>query len=160
MERELFTLAVQQYQNMVFRIALQYFADPDDADDAVQEVFLRLFQRKTGFDSEEHMKHWLMRVTVNHCKDILKSPWRRRRVEIESAEDLPVFDKPEQMALFQEVMSLSEKYRTVLYLFYYEELTVKEIASVLKLRQSAVTTRLSRARALLKKRLGEAWNNE
>lgn len=160
MERELFTLAVQQYQNMVFRIALHYFADPYDADDAVQEVFLRLFQRKTGFDSEEHMKHWLMRVTVNHCKDILKSPWRKRRVEMDSAEDLPVFDKPEQMALFQEVMSLSEKYRTVLYLFYYEELTVKEIASVLKLRQSAVTTRLSRARALLKKRLGEAWNNE
>ena len=160
MEQEMFTLAVQQYQDMVFRIALHYFADPDDADDAVQEVFLRLFQRKTGFDSEEHMKHWLMRVTVNHCKDILKSPWRKRRVGMESAENLPVFDKPEQMVLFQEVMSLSEKYRTVLYLFYYEELTVKEIASVLKLRQSAVTTRLSRARALLKKRLGEAWNNE
>ena len=114
MERETFTLAVQQYQNMVFRIALHYFGDPDDADDTVQEVFLRLFQRKTGFDGEDHMKHWLMRVTVNQCKDVLKSPWRKRRVAMENAEWLPVFDTPEQTALFHEVMALPEKYRTVL----------------------------------------------
>lgn len=160
MEREKFTLAVQRYQNMVFRIALHYFADPDDADDVVQEVFLRLFQREVDFDCEEHMRHWLMRVTVNHCKDILKSPWRKRRVGIENAERVPVFDRPEQAALFQEVMALPEKYRTVLYLFYYEDLPVKEIASVMNLRQSAVTTRLSRAREQLKKRLGEAWSDE
>lgn len=160
MEREPFTLAVQQYQNMVFRIALHYFGNSDDADDTVQEVFLRLFQRETGFDSDEHLKHWLMRVTVNQCKDILKSPWRKRCVAMETAVQLPVFDSPEQMALFQEVMALPEKYRTVLNLYYYEELSTGEIASVLNLRQSAVTTRLSRARALLKKRLGEAWNNE
>lgn len=160
MERETFTLAVQQYQNMVFRIALHYFGDPDDADDTVQEVFLRLFQRETGFDSEEHMKHWLMRVTINQCKDVLKSPWRRRRVAMENAERLPVFDTPEQNALFQEVMALPEKYRTVLNLYYYEELSTVEIASVLNLRQSAVTTRLSRARELLKKQLGEAWGDE
>ena len=73
---------------------------------------------------------------------------------------LPVFDSPEQMALFQEVMALPEKYRTVLNLYYYEELSTGEIASVLNLRQSAVTTRLSRARELLKKQLGEAWSNE
>lgn len=160
MERETFTLAVQQYQNMVFRIALHYFGDPDDADDTVQEVYLRLFQRETGFDSEEHMKHWLTRVTINQCKDVLKSPWRRRRVAMENAERLPVFDTPEQTALFQEVMALPEKYRTVLNLYYYEELSTVEIASVLNLRQSAVTTRLSRARELLKKQLGEAWGDE
>ena len=160
MERETFILAVQQYQNMVFRIALHYFGDPDDADDTVQEVYLRLFQRETGFDSEEHMKHWLMRVTINQCKDVLKSPWRRRRVAMENAERLPVFDTPEQTVLFQEVMALPEKYRTVLNLYYYEELSTVEIASVLNLRQSAVTTRLSRARELLKKQLGEAWGDE
>lgn len=160
MERETFTLAVQQYQDMVFRIALHYFGDPDDADDTVQEVFLRLFQKTTDFGSDEHMKHWLICVTINQCRDILKSPWRRRRVGMENAERMPVFDSPEQTALFQEVMALPEKYRTVLNLYYYEELSTQEIASVLKLRQSAVTTRLSRARELLRKRLGEAWNNE
>ena len=160
MEREEFTLAVHQYQNMVFRIALHYFADPDDADDIVQEVFLRFLQQEHTFDSNEHTKYWLLRVTINLCKDTLKSPWRRRRVRWDAVPEEPVWERQEQQALFQEVMALPEKYRTVLNLYYYEELSTKEIATLLQVQQSVVTTRLSRARQLLKERLGEVWSNE
>lgn len=155
MERSAFQAAVGQYQDMVYRVALHQFGVPQDAEDAVQEVFLRLYTADKAFESGEHLRRWLIRVTVNVCKDVLKSPWRRRRVPLESVPDQPVFDRPEERELYQAVLSLPEKYRTVLYLFYYEEFSTKEIAELLGLRQSAVTTRLSRARGLLK----EVWKN-
>lgn len=160
MERTQFTGAVEQFQDMVYRAALHALGNPQDADDAVQEVFLRLFREKKPFDGEEHLRRWLLRVTVNYCRDVLKSPWRKRRASLKELPETPVFDKPEQAALYREVMSLPEKYRTVLNLFYYEELTVREIAELLGIRQSTVTTRLSRARTQLKETLGEAWQNE
>lgn len=160
MDRDVFCSAVEQYQNMVYRIALHYFASPHDAEDVVQEVFLRLYRQQETFEEKEHLRRWLMRVTVNLCKDVLKSPWRKRRVFMEESLEAPCFEKTEQLALYQEVMVLPEKYRTVLDLYYYEELSTKEIAELLQLRQSAVTTRLYRARALLKQRLGEAWKDE
>ena len=99
-----------------------------------------------------------MRVAVNLCKDTLKSPWRKRRVALEQISEQPVFDRREQESLYREVMALPEKYRTVLNLYYYEELSTLEIAELLNLQQTVVTTRLSRARTLLKDRLGEDWN--
>ena len=160
MDKARFTAAVERYQNMVYRTALHALGSPQDADDAVQEVFLRLFRRGDGFDGEEHLRRWLLRVTVNCCRDTLKSPWRKRRTSWEEIPEIPVFDRPEQAALYREVMALPEKYRTVLYLFYYEELTVKEIGEVLGLRTTAVTTRLHRARAKLKEQLTEVWQDE
>ena len=145
---------------MVYRVALHSLGTPQDADDAVQEVFLRLYQRAEPFDSPEHLRRWLLRVTLNYCRDVLKSPWRRRRVSLESLPELPAFQREEERVLYQTVMSLPEKYRTVLDLFYYEELSVKEIAGLLGLEVSAVTTRLSRARKKLKEILGEVWQNE
>lgn len=155
MERSAFQAAVGQYQDMVYRVALHQFGVPQDAEDAVQEVFLRLYTADKTFESGEHLRRWLIRVTVNVCKDVLKSPWRRRRVPLDAVPDQPVFDRPEERELYQAVLSLPEKYRTVLYLFYYEEFSTKEIAELLGLLQSAVTTRLSRARGLLK----EVWKN-
>lgn len=159
MEQSEFQNAVGQYQDMVYRIALHQFGISQDAEDAVQEVFLRLYTAEKPFDSGEHLRRWLIRVTINVCKDALKSPWRRRRVPLDAVPDQPVFDRPEERELYQAVMALPEKYRTVLDLFYYEELSTKEIAALLGLRQSAVTTRLSRARELLKKQLKEVWKN-
>lgn len=158
MEREFFLSAVSSYQDMVYRIALHCFGQPQDAEDAVQEVFLRLYIRKELFESEEHLRHWLIRVTVNVCRDVLKNPWRKRRVPLSSIPE-PMFERQEQLELYQEVLSLPEKYRVVLVLFYYEELSTKDIAEILNLRQSAVTTRLSRARGLLKQRLKGVWEN-
>ena len=160
MEKTLFNSAVRQYQDMVYRIALHAFGSPQDAEDAMQEVFLRLYTWERPFEGPDHLRHWLIRVTVNVCRDALKSPWRRRRVSLEELPETPVFDRPEQGELYREVMGLPEKYRTVLYLFYYEELTVKEIGEVLGLRTTAVTTRLHRARAKLKEQLEEVWQDE
>lgn len=160
MEKEMFNSAARQYQDMVYRVALHAFGSPQDAEDAVQEVFLRLYTWEKPFEGPDHLRRWLIRVTVNVCRDALKSPWRRRRVSLEELPETPVFDRPEQGELYREVMRLPEKYRTVLYLFYYEELTVKEIGQVLGLRPTAVTTRLHRARGKLKEQLTEVWQDE
>lgn len=160
MDKDAFTTAVEQHQNTVYRTALHALGSPQDADDAVQEVFLRLYSYRGTFEGEEHLRRWLLRVTVNCCRDLLKSPWRNRRVPLEALPEPPVFDRPEQAALYREVLALPEKYRTVLYLFYYEELTVKEIGELLELKDSTVTTRLSRARDRLRERLGEAWRDD
>lgn len=160
MDKARFTAAVERYQNMVYRTALHALGSPQDADDAVQEVFLRLFRRGDGFDGEEHLRRWLLRVTVNCCRDTLKSPWRKRRTSWEEIPEIPVFDRPEQAALYREVMALPEKYRTVLNLFYYEEFTAREIGELLGVDTSTVTTRLARARKRLKERLGEDWQDE
>lgn len=160
MEQTIFLSAVEQYQNMVYRIALHYFGNPHDAEDIVQETFLRLYRQEQSFESPEHLRRWLMRVTVNLCKDTLKSPWRKRSVALDQVPEQLFFDRLEQRELYQEVMSLPEKYRTILNLYYYEELSTKEIAELLRMRQTTVTTRLSRARSLLKDRLGEAWNDD
>ena len=160
MDKTRFTNAVAQYQAMVYRTALHALGSSQDADDAVQEVFFRLFRCKGTFDGEEHLRRWLLRVTVNCCRDALKSPWRKRRVSWEEAPEIPVFDRPEQTALYQEVMALPEKYRTALYLFYYEELSVREIGALLGVGESTVTTRLARARQRLREQLGEDWQDE
>ena len=160
MDKARFTAAVERYQNTVYRTALHSLGSSQDADDAVQEVFLRLFKEQGAFASEEHLRRWLLRVTVNYCRDVLRSPWRRRRLSWEEVPETPVFDRPEQAAFYREVMALPEKYRTVLNLFYYEELSVREIAQLLGTAASTVTTRLARARQRLKERLGEDWQDE
>ena len=160
MDKTSFTAAVEHYQDMVYRVALHVLASPQDADDAVQEVFLRLYTAQKPFQGEEHLRRWLLRVTVNYCRDVLRSPWRKRRASLEELPPQPVFQAPEQEALYQSVMALPEIYRIVLVLFYYEELSVREIGALLKLETSAVTTRLSRARAKLKEQLGEVWQDD
>ena len=109
MERTEFMRAVEIYRDTVYRVALHHFANPPDAEDAVQEVFLRLYTREEAFDSQEHLRRWLIRVTVNYCRDVLKSPWRRRRVSLDELPDQPVFDTPEQGELYQSVLALPEK---------------------------------------------------
>lgn len=160
MERETFQEAAARYQDMVYRIALHQTGNPADGEDAVQEVFLKLFTCSVPFEGEDHLRRWLIRVTVNHCRDLQRSPWKRRRVSLDALSVEPSFQEPEQAELYREVMALPEKYRTVLDLFYYEELSVREIAEVLGIRTTAVTTRLSRARTKLKERLAEVWNDD
>ena len=147
MEKTLFNSAARQYQDMVYRVALHIFGNRQDAEDAVQEVFLRLYTCEKPFEGTDHLRHWLIRVTVNVCKDALKSPWRRRRVSLEDLPETPVFDRPEQGELYREVMALSEKYRTVLLLYYGEGFSVGEIAQAMDLKVETVKTRLKRARA-------------
>ncbi len=160
MDKQTFSAAVERHQNMVYRIALHCLASPPDAEDAVQEVFLRLFTYRKPFEGGEHLRRWLIRVTVNVCRDMLKRRRRRRLVSLEAAAAVPVFDRTEDRDLDRAVLSLPESCRAVLDLYYYEELTTGEIAAALDLTVSAVTTRLSRARAALKEKLGEAWQDD
>ena len=154
MDKTVFRALAETYQSMVYRIALNFFRNIQDAEDATQEIMLKLYLRAEPFDSQNHARNWLIRVTLNYCRSIWRSPWRQH-VSLEELTAAIPFSNPEDSALFQTVMGLPEKHRTALYLFYYEDLSVREIAEVLKLSETAVTSRLSRARKALKDELTE-----
>ena len=149
MDKTEFRALAETYRSMVYRIALNFFRNVQDAEDATQEVMLKLYLRIAPFDSQDHARNWLIRVTLNHCRSVWRSPWRQR-VSLEELTAAIPFSGPEDRELFQSVMSLPEKHRTMLYLFYYEDMSVREIAEVLKLSETAVTSRLFRARKALK----------
>lgn len=153
MERSRFLKYAGEYKDMIYRVALNVLRSPDDAEDAVQDVLLKLYTTKTNFSSEEHVRHWLIRVTLNHSKNILRHKRRREETPIEELNLASPFETEEQYAMFSLVMSLPEKYRTALYLFYYERLSVREIAGLTGAGESSVTTRLQRARQLIKAQL-------
>ena len=123
-------------------------------------IMLKLFQRKESFESEDHARYWLIRVTINQCKNSLRLARLRRHEELDDAALSVQFQQPEHSKVYREVMALPERYRTVLYLFYYEELSVNKIALLLGIKSTAVTTRLSRARQKLKTKLTEVWKDE
>ena len=158
MDKTVFRALAEAYRSMVYRIALNFFRNIQDAEDATQEVMLKLYLRTDPFDSRDHARNWLIQVTLNYCRSVWRSPWRQR-VSLEELTAAIQFSSPEDGELFQTVMSLPEKHRTVLYLFYYEDMSVREIAEVLKLSETAVTSRLSRARKALKSEWTEVLNH-
>ena len=115
---------------------------------------LRLWRTDTEFQGEDHLRHWLVRVTLNECKRMSAHPWRRRTVPLDQCPE-PVFSDPARQTLYQEVMELPVKYRVPLYLYYYEGYKVDEVGELLGLNASTVQTRLARARAKLKTQLKE-----
>ena len=150
-----FNLAVEQYLNMVYRIALNWFGSVHDAQDAAQEVMLRLWKNTSGFEGDAHLRHWLVRVTINVCKDLSRAPWRLHSVPLAQAPPQPCADEPEAQAVVEEILRLPKKYRVPLYLYHYEGYSVREISALLKANPSTIRTRLSRARELLKHQLEE-----
>lgn len=150
-----FNLAVEQYLNMVYRIALNWFGSVHDAEDAAQEVMLRLWKNTSGFEGDAHLRHWLVRVTINVCKDMSRTPWRLHSVPLAQAPPQPCADEPEAQAVVEEILRLPKKYRVPLYLYHYEGYSVREISALLKANPSTIRTRLSRARELLKHQLEE-----
>lgn len=152
--QEFYTSAVQQYLDMVYRIALNWFRNPADVEDVAQTVMLRLWQSEAEFEGEEHLRHWLARVTVNYCKDLSRSFWKRRVVPLESHKE-PTFTDPAKQTLFHEIMELPSRYRVPLYFYYYEGYSIAEVGELLQLKESTVKTRLARAREKLRARLEE-----
>lgn len=149
-----FTEAAERHLDMVYRIALHWFKNPADAEDAAQNVFLRLWRTDTAFDGPDHLRCWLARVAVNECKRISLHPWRSRTVPLEAAPE-PVFEDREQRELYEAVMALPGKYRVPLYLYYYEGYAAAEVGEILGLKASTVQTRLARGREKLKTILTE-----
>lgn len=150
-----FQQVAERYLNMAYRLALSWLRSPADAEDAVQNAMLRLWRTHTDFQGEDHIRHWLVRVTVNECKRIALHPWRRRSVPLEEVAQAPAFEDPHRGELFREVMALPEKYRVPLYLYYYEGYSVAEVGELLNMKPATVETRLNRARAKLKTMLTE-----
>ena len=154
MEKQLFEQLATQYRDMIYRIALNQLRSIPDAEDATQEVLLKLYRYNGSFDSPDHAKHWLIRVTLNHCRSIWRSPWKKN-IPLEALSHSIGFTEQKDSDLFMAVMDLPEVHRTMLYLFYYEDLSVGEIARLMDLSVSTVTTRLYRARKRLKYDLTE-----
>lgn len=144
-------VALKKYSDMVYRICFIYLHNNPDIDDVFQEVFLKLLQKKTPFESEDHEKAWLVRVTINQCKDVIKSFWRKNIDLVESVE-LQLEDSAEN-ELLQVVLSLPEKYKDVIYLYYYEEYTVPQMAKLLKRNKNTIYSHLHRAKELIKQKL-------
>lgn len=142
---------VEKYFDTVYRLALSQTRDKYKADDVLQEVFLRYIRSNKSFDSEEHIKAWLIRVTINCCKSVFTSPWFKKTVPL--SEDL-VFEAPEQEDVYFAVAKLPQKYRAVIHLFYFEDLSVKQISDILKIKESTVKSQLRRGREMLKNILG------
>lgn len=149
-----FTAFARQYLDTVYRVALNYIKSPADAEDVTQNVFLKLLQSRKRFDGDAHVKNWLIRVTINECKNLVRSKhWKEEPLEPYAAQ--LVFENPEQSELFYSVMELPAKYRIPIYLFYYEEYSTQEIAQILKIPKSTVCTQLRRGRDLLREAMGK-----
>lgn len=149
---------IERYQNNLYAIAFYICKNPFDAQDVVQDTFIQYFTSKKEFEDEQHLRAWLIRVAINKAKNLTLTFWRQHKVSLEDYMENLTFEAPESENLFEEVMKLPQKYRIVIHLFYYEDYSIKEIAEILKLSQSNVKVRLSRARALLKESLKEEWN--
>ena len=151
---------IDKYADMVYRIALTQMKNVDDAQDIFQEVFLRLVKHMDQLETEEHIKAWLIRVTINCSKTNLMSAWRKHTVALEEEQNQIAFETKEQSDLYEQIQKLQKKYRTVLYLFYYEELSVREISEITNQKETTIKSQLSRARNMLKDQLEKSgWTN-
>lgn len=151
---------MDRYKDNLFAVAFNVCKNAADADDVVQDTFVQYHTQNRQFESEQHIKAWLIRVAINRSINVTRSLWRRNSLPLEDyMESLP-FEAPEDSTLFAQVMALPEKYRVVIHLFYYEDYPVKDIAGILKVSENNVKVRLSRGRALLKKALKEEWSDD
>lgn len=141
---------LDKYSTMLIKLAFTYVKNMSDAEDITQDVFVSLIKRGSCFESEEHEKAWLLRVTINKCKNRLKSSWNRLNVPLE--EDISYLPEEESEVLVT-VLNLPPKYRTVIHLFYYENYSMNEIAKLLGKKPATIGTWLSRGRTILKSKL-------
>lgn len=141
---------ISKYFNMVYKIALSRTGNVHYAEDVVQETFLRYLKTDKNFETEEHLKAWLIKVTINCSKNIFLSSWYKKSVPLT---DEIIFDSPEKSDVYFAAMALPKKYRTVIHLFYYEDFSVRQISETLGIKESTVKSQLHRARELLKDNL-------
>ena len=121
---------------------------------------MQYYVAKKEFDSEAHIRAWLIRVAVNKAKNVNRSFWRQHKVPLEEYMESLVFETQKEETLFETVMKLPQKYRIIIHLYYYEDYSVREIGEILSLKESNVKVRLSRGRKLLKEALKEDWDDD
>ena len=152
---------IDKYGNTIYKISFTYLKNKADAEDAVQEIFIKLMHKLPDFSNEEHEKAWIIRVTLNHCKNKIKASKRWDYSPIEETKDIASYDKySENPEVLDAVLSLDEKYRTAVYLYYYEGYTTPQIAKITKQAETTVRSLLHRARLKLKNKLKEEYDFE
>lgn len=154
MSNEEFATFAEKYMDTIYRVAYSWTKNTDNANDVTQDVLIQLYKTTKEFESDSHMKNWLIKVTVNCCKMIFRSPWSKME-DIENYGETLGFEDESYLDLFQAVMNLDKKYRVPLMLFYYEGYSTAEIASLLGIPEKTVSTRLFRAKGRLRNYLKE-----
>lgn len=146
---------VRKYANLVYRVAFTILKNESDTEDIFQEVFMKICSNNIKFMNEDHEKAWIIRVTKNQCLDFLKRSSNKNKSELD--ENIQAKTSENFSYVTEEVMKLPEKYRAIIYLFYYEGYKISEIASILEINESTIKSQLVKARDLLKERLKEEF---
>lgn len=146
--------AIERYADTVRRLCVVHLKNEADAEDIFQNVFLKYALSTGDFESEEHERAWMIRVTINACKDLLKSFFRSRTVSIDEVVEQAADLHQEHREVLEAVLSLPEKYRDVVYLHYYEGYTAPEIGNILQKKPNTIYTLLTRSKTLLRQKLG------
>jgi len=161
---------MDKYGNSILHLAYSYVGNREIAEDLTQEIFVKCYQKLDQYQKRSSLKSWLWRIAINHCKDYLKS-WHYKHIIISDEQakrtssgdrvvEHEVIQKYEDEQLVHTVMGLPDTYREVLYLYYFEELTIKEISNLINVNQNTIKTRLKKAKEILKDRLeGKAWKS-
>lgn len=167
MTKEQMQEKIDLYTDMLYKIAYLQLKNSDDAQDIVQETFYQYIKYNKAFESEEHEKAWLIRVTLNACRKLWRSAWFRHRDTMPKQEyftetglEQEFVEQEGRKELLSQVWALPAKYREVIHLFYYEELSIKEISLLIGRKESTVTSQLTRGRELLKRKLREEYRYE
>ena len=156
-----YEIIINNYYKLLFKIAYYYTHNIFSSEDIVQDAFCKFFETHNHFESEEHIKNWLIRVTVNLSLNVLRRNKKELLVDYEFINDLPDLNKSDLLSkeIYDCVCSLKESYKTVIVLHYYDNYSVKEIASILKISETNVSSRLDRARKKFKE-IYERRNND
>ncbi|GAU79686.1 RNA polymerase sigma factor [Fusibacter sp. 3D3] len=153
-------ILIEQYKSNIYAIAFNVCKNVQDAEDVVQDTFIQYISLKKDFETEQHMRAWLIRVAINKAKNKNTTFFRRHALPLEDYMETLTFESSESSELFETVMKLAEKYRIAIHLFYYEDYSINEIADILKISVSNVKVRLSRGRMLLRETLKEGWEDD
>ena len=150
--------AIEVYADTIRRICMIHLKNCADTEDVFQTVFLKYATSSVCFENEQHEKAWFIRVAINACRDVLKSFFRRSTVSLDSVTEIPAQLPPDNRDVLEAVLSLPEKYRNIVYLYYYEGYTAPEIGRMLGKNTNTVYTHLTRAKKMLRERLGGEEN--
>lgn len=153
-------ILIEKYKNNIYAIAFNVCKNVQDAEDVVQDTFIQYLSQKNDFESEQHIRAWLIRVAINKAKNKNRTFFRRNTLPLEDYMETLTFESSESSEIFEAVMKLPEKYRIVIHLFYYDDYSVHEIADILRISSNNVKVQLSRGRSLLQESLKEVWEDD
>jgi len=154
---EKFIKIFNQYKGDIFRLAFSYTKNKEEAEDITQEVFIKLYKRIMYFENDEHIKKWCVKVTVNECKNLFLSAWKRKKVPVteELERNLTLENDHQDNDILEALFELPKKNRLIIFLYYYEGYKINEIADMMKINESTIQTILSRSREKLRNILKE-----